>query len=91
MLNNFGLFPDGLGPSVNFLEHDLHEGGLEFGQHLHLADGFVRFLMELIGEHGVATTLALEARTFNPADNALGILIFLLLNVFLNELWVKAL
>lgn len=90
----------------------MHHCSLEFGQQLHLLEGFLGLLvcdftglsskvthgaiifvgvLEVLEHVVVGIALAELLRRFDALDDPLGVLIFLLLNVFLDMLWVVAL
>jgi hypothetical protein len=63
---------------------------LELGELPHLIRGFSRLLLELLRVDGVGA-LRLEARAAHTTDNPLWVLVFLFLNVLLNQFGVETL
>jgi hypothetical protein len=63
---------------------------LKLRQLPHLSNGFFRLFLELPRVDGVGP-LVLETRAFHAGHNALGVLVFLFLNVLLHQFGVEAL
>lgn len=88
---NLGLFANGLGSPVNFLEDNLHHCCLEFREKLHLRKGFLRFLVLLLLRELVLAITLKKRRNLDALSNSFRILVFSFLNTLLNVFWVVAL
>jgi len=86
--HNLGLLSDRLGAAVNLLQNDLHHGSLELGQHAHLRKRLLRLPLLLLLRQLAGGSSVKERRDFDALRNPLCVLALLLLNAFLNVLWV---
>ena len=86
--HNFDLFPDWLGPTVNFLEHNLHHSRLELGQHLHFGQSLFSFAFLLFRSELAVWCWVKVPWHFYVLDYSIRVLIFTTLYAFLDVLWV---
>ena len=85
------LLTDRFRPPIDFLEDDLHHGGLELGQHVHLMQGLLGLGLHLLPRQLAGGPTVEEGGHLDALSNPFSILTLFLLDAFLNVLWIVAL